>query len=154
MVLLKIIRSTMLKLSLLIFRIIQIIIAAWWRKESSTIKIEFCGTSVNTPKNTYRFISKKLYYSNENHFIFKNWWTNFSFKFYLKLSLVGALAEWMIGVSFLAFLGLYTYEFKKFEHIKVQLIRQNRPLCLREPLKSNVRFSVWLMKPKRSNRIY
>lgn len=58
-------------------------------------------------------------------------------KEYLQLSLVGALAEWMIGVSFLAFLGLYTYEFKKFEHIKVQLIRQNRPLCLREPLKSN-----------------
>jgi len=44
------------------------------------------------------------------------------------------MAEWMIGLSFLGFLGLYTYEFKKFEHIKVQLIRQNRPLSL-EPLK-------------------
>lgn len=56
---------------------------------------------------------------------------------YLQISLVGAMAEWMIGLSFLAFLGLYTYEFKKFEHIKVQLIRQDRPLTL-NPAKSLV----------------
>lgn len=58
-------------------------------------------------------------------------------KEYLQISLVGAMAEWLIGLSFLGFLGLYTYEFKKFEHIKVQLIRQNRPLSL-EPLKASI----------------
>lgn len=114
--------------------IIMAIVHAWIENYTIDTKTEFIDFSNHSNKYC-RQLQARFGYLAENNPQLRQ--IRKHSEEYLQISLVGAMAEWMIGLSFLTFLGLYTYEFKKFEHIKVQLIRQNRPLSL-EPLKQTV----------------